>query len=325
MARRKSTHQTGLPRISGIGAIVHHAWIAFVCLKCKSPNFIDIGEILLDPWDAYLSAHWECKTCNYVHSKDSVLPFNEWPKEYITPKSIKCQRFWQGFFRLSTENKESYWKICNACGRILPGNSFSRHKSWGPLEKQMECRSCKGAINAYLNPKRTTQQLHESSIKRRIGDMLLEGEDEAVNIKGLFRRFNNRCFKTGNPLDIRKRDTWAIDHILPSSLLYPLSVKNAALLSKEANTNKRNKWPSHFYNNNELIALAQITGADLSLLSRKVPIINPEIDVNTCVSRFLRVRQHSDLSKRIMELKKLLEEYSLIDKLSKSNRNILGY
>ena len=46
-----------------------------------------------------------------------------------------------------------------------------------------------------------------------------------------------------------------------------MTKENAALLSKEANNNKRNKWSSHFYTNNELIKLARITGADLSLLS----------------------------------------------------------
>ena len=103
----------------------------------------------------------------------------------------------------------------------------------------MECRSCKGAINAILNPKRTKQQLHESSVRRRIADLFLEGENETIDIQDLFERFESKCFKTKKPLDINKRKTWAIDHILPSKYLYPLKKENAALLSKSANETER--------------------------------------------------------------------------------------
>jgi len=325
MPRRKTKHKTGLPRIPGIGAKVHYAWVAYVCINCGRLNIFSIGNCLLDPKSAYADASWKCRKCGYLHNKDSLLPFSKWPFEYIDPASIKCQRFWQAFFRISTEKKESYWKQCNACGRVLPNFAFDRHKNWGPLEKQMECRSCKGAINAYLNPKRTKQQLYESNIKRRVGDLLTESENQAINVNDLFRRFKGKCFKTGIKLNKQDRDSWEIDHILPSSYLYPLTRKNAALLSRQANNNKRNKWPSHFYTNSELIRLARLTGADLSLLASKEPIVNQNIDVDKCVSRYLQVREFSNLDKRIMELKKLLKDYKVIDKLSEANKKLLGY
>jgi len=239
-------------------------------------------------------------------------------------ESPVAQRFWNAFFAVSTEHTESYWKQCNVCGRILPFSSFSKHSGWGPLQRQMECRGCKGAINAVLNPKRTSQQLFESSIRRRLGDMLLAGCDETIAIDELFARFNHKCFKTRKSLDIRDRKSWAIDHILPSSYLYPLTVSNAALLSKEANDNKRDRWPSEFYTNNELIKLAKLTGADLKLLSSKKPIINSHIDVDACVTRVLSVREQSNLWKRIDELKKMLVSYGLADKLSDNNKKLLG-
>ena len=189
----------------------------------------------------------------------------------------------------------------------------------------MECRSCKGAINAVLNPKRTKEQLHESAVRRRVADLLLEGENEPIDIADLFKRFGSRCFKTKQPLDIKKRDTWAIDHILPSKWLYPLTKENASLLSADANNNKRDKWPSEFYTNNELIELAKITGADLSLLSRKTPIINEDINVDKCVKRYLQVRERSHLPKRIREIKKILIDYKLVNKLSRENRKLLGF
>ena len=189
----------------------------------------------------------------------------------------------------------------------------------------MECRSCKGAINAVLNPKRSKEQLHESAVRRRIADLFLEGENETIDLQDLFNRFEHKCFKTKIPLDINDRSSWAVDHILPSKYLYPLTKENAALLSKNANENKRDKWPSKFYTNNELIELAKITGANLKLISNKNAITNRNIDVNKGVERYLQVREKSDLPKRIKEIKKILQVYDLVDGLSNDNKKLLGF
>ncbi len=323
MPRRKTKNITGLARIEGIP--YHDAWVGFICLSCGSLNNIRIGLQLLDPRNTYKTAEWECGRCGYTHSKNSDLPFENWTEDFTVAESIKAQRFWEAFFRIATEHPESYWKQCNACRRILPFATFSKHAGWGPLERQMECRSCKGAINAVLNPKRTKEQLHESSVRRRIADLLVEGENEKIDIEDLFKRFNSRCFKTGVKLDINKRSSYEIDHILPSKWLYPLTKENACLLSLDANNSKTGKWPSEFYTNNELIELAKITGADLGLLANKSPIINTNINVNKCVERYLQVRERSHLPKRINELKKILKDYNLIDKLSPKNKKMLGF
>ena len=126
-------------------------------------------------------------------------------------------------------------------------------------------------------------------------------------------------------MDINKRDTWAIDHILPSKYLYPLKKENAALLSRSANENKRDKWPSKFYTNNELIDLAKITGANIALISSKHPIMNHNIDVNKGVERYLQVREKSDLPKRIKEIKKILQVYDLVENLTTENKKLLGF
>lgn len=332
MPRRQTKNRTDIRRLPNIP--YHDAWVSFACIKCGHQNFILIGKKLLSPGEAYENALWKCEKCGFIHSKSSDLPekdltgkdlpFKSWGKKLINHESIAAQRFWKSFFSVATEYASSYWKQCNTCGRILPAAAFSGHKGWGPLEKQMECRSCKSVINANLNPKRTKEQLHESAVKRRIADLLLEGENEKMNFEELFKRFDSRCFKTGKVLDINDRKSWAIDHILPSRYLYPLTKENAALLSREANENKRDNWPSHFYTNNELKRLAMITGANLSLIASKKPIINPNIDVDKCVSRMLNVRGATDLSRRIDELKKLLSDYHLTNRLSSNNKKILG-
>ncbi len=323
MARRKSKNVTGISRIEGIP--YHDAWIGFECINCKEINYICIGKTLINPNEAYEDAVWECKKCGFIHSKESDLPFDNWEDQYKDSDSITAIRFWEGFFRISTENPESYYKQCNVCTRILPFNAFSKHSGWGPLQRQMECRSCKGAINAVLNPKRTKQQLHESSVRRRIADLFIADENESIDHKELFIRFNGQCFKTKKKLKIEDRKSWAIDHILPSKYLYPLKKENAALLSKEANNNKKDKWPSKYYTNNELIELAKITGADLHLLSSPKPIINKTIDINKGVERYLQVREKSNLNKRIKEIKKIIQVYKLEKLLSDENKRLLGF
>ncbi len=154
--------------------------------------------------------------------------------------------------------------------------------------------------------------------------MLLEGENQTIKPEDLFARFGSKCFKTRKPLDIKDRQSWAIDHILPSKYLYPLTIENAALLSAGANNNKRDRWPSEFYTNNELIELSRITGADLNLLASRSPVVNSSIDVDGCVSRFLKVRERSNLAKRLKELRKLLEENDLVARLSAQNKKMLG-
>lgn len=333
MARRTTTNRTNIPRIAGVP--VHHAFAFYVCVRCLAHNFVSVGTKPLSPTEAYESQSWKCSVCGFAHSRTSPLPtkdhkgrktpFAKWDPQLTGANSLGAQRFWKAFFTMSTEARDAYWKQCNTCGRILPTRSFSGHAGWGPLEKQMECRSCKAVINTSLNPKRTKEQLHESAARRRTADLLLAGESERLDLKELFKRFGGKCFKTGKSLKYEERGTWAVDHILPSRWLYPLSVRNAALLSKSANENKRDRWPSEFYSNNELKRLAQITGANLALVSSKKPIVNPHIDVNACVTRMLTVRGATDMSRRIDDLKKLLADNNLVSKLSAKNKRMLGY
>lgn len=264
MPRRSITNRTAIPRIAG--AKPSDVWVVFVCLKCNKVNLLSIGERLMSEDEAYNEAEWKCDNCGYVHSRQSGLPllgvngentpFASWKEEYTLPGDLYMERFWRAFFRIAVADKTNYWKQCNTCDRVQSGASFDRHVGWGPLEKQMECRSCKAVINTTLNPLRTQQQLHESSSKRRAAELLLEGENQNVNIDELFERFGSKCFKTGVIIKKEDRGTWAIDHILPSRWLYPLSPQNAALLSTKANAAKNDKWPSDFYTNEELIRLA---------------------------------------------------------------------
>lgn len=155
MARRKSINKTDIKRLPGITS--HEVWISFACLKCSNRSYIQIGKKFLNPMDSYLNALWKCQNCGFIHSRSSDLPdvdlvgkdlpFKAWGKKITSHLSIATQRFWKAFFTIATEYPSSYWKQCNSCGKILPAPAFSGHKGWGPLEKQLECRSCKSVIN----------------------------------------------------------------------------------------------------------------------------------------------------------------------------------
>lgn len=324
MARRQTKNKTGIDRLSAVNT--SNVYVMYSCVNCGKQSIQPIGRNILDPEEAYENCEWTCPHCGYIHSKENDLPESwesTWNEDYLLSDSEQCQAFWKAFFRSCTLNPEVYWKQCNVCGRILPYSAFDRHVGWGVLEKQLECKACKAAINATLNPKRTAEQLREGSLRRRLGD-LFAPSDTRLDIEDLFQRFDNKCFLTGAPLDINDTQSWHIDHILPSKYFYPLTKENACLLSAKANGNKRDKWPSQFYNDKQLVELARITGAPLELLMSKKPIINRNIDVNKAFERWIDVRDKSDLAKRLKEFKKVIIDNNLINFLNRTNRMMLG-
>lgn len=324
MARRKTTNSTGIDRLSSVNS--SDIFVMYTCVNCRERNIEPVGKALLDSDEAYENCEWKCPHCGYVHSKENDLPEtweNSWNSDFLLSDSEQCQAFWKAFFRACTLNPEAYWKQCNVCGRILPYSAFDRHVKWGALEKQLECKACKAAINATLNPKRTTEQLREGSLRRRLGDLFAPTETKLDKAE-LFERFHGRCFLTGATLDINDTQSWHIDHILPSKYFYPLTKENACLLSAKANGNKRDKWPSQFYTDKQLVELSKITGAPLELLLSKEPIINTNIDVNKAFERWTDVRDKSDLSKRIKEFKKVILDNNLVEFLSETNKKALG-
>lgn len=327
MARRKSSNITGIRHLSDVPN--DDIWIAYTCLECNEVNYENIGKHIVTAEYAYNNFEWKCKKCEYIHSKNSDIPkrFDNWDDALRKYDSLTCQRFWQSFFRLSTANPENYWKQCTTCGRVLPSTFFAKHTKWSELEKQQECKSCKAAINAIGNPKRTKEQLREGTTRRRLGDLMNPDLDYKPysDIKDIFKRFGGKCFMTGENLDINNTAEWAIDHILPATYFYPLTKENAALLSAKANGDKRAKWPSEVYNNSQLLELSRITGADINLLSSPTPILNTNIDVNLAVERYIgKSRSGAKLHKKAAEIVKVLKSCNLIDKLSEDNKKMLG-
>ena len=85
-----------------------------------------------------------------------------------------------------------------------------------------------------------------------------------------------KCFKCGKDLSTAEAAIERpLDHTLPLYYLFPLNTDNATLLCRDHNGEKSGKWPSSYYNEEELRRLSIITGIDYSTL-RGEPFYNPE-------------------------------------------------
>lgn len=145
---------------------------------------------------------------------------------------------------------------------------------------QLECRFCKKfTVNAAHNPQRTSAQMKEDAARRRnielLVDALLDGSPQLRYrhdtgrelADDVFSRFRGQCFRCEETLAPR---SWHLDHTRPLALLWPLDGTATALCSS-CNTEKRDRPPSEFYTDDELVSLARITGVPLKELQNPDP------------------------------------------------------
>ena len=135
---------------------------------------------------------------------------------------------------------------------------------------QLECRFCKKfEVNAPHNPQRTSSQMKEDAARRRAFELLLDslyhgtpslrysqetGSELAADV---YARFNGKCFKCGKVLG-SERDMH-LDHTRPLALLWPLD-QHATALCAQHNSEKRDRLPVEYYNEEELGRLGPMVG-----------------------------------------------------------------
>ena len=172
-------------------------------------------------------------------------------------------------------------KKCSYCGRLLPIDPtrlgiLAFHKHNAKVSKhQNECRACKKwRINDSFNPKRTTDQLHESSVITRERKVFLREPEILQEIKDrtgaglkskVWERFGRRCFRCGVAVAL---DDFQLDHTRPLAYLWPID-EYATCLCAGCNNEKKEKFPVDFYKPQELKRLAEITGLSLENLKEK--------------------------------------------------------
>lgn len=173
-------------------------------------------------------------------------------------------------------------KKCSYCSRHLPldpdrPGTLSFHKHNAKVSNhQNECRSCKKwRINDNFNPKRTVDQLNESSVITRERKLFLREPQLLQELKertgsGLksqvWERFDRRCFYCKKLLALAEVQ---LDHTRPLAYLWPLD-EYATCLCAEHNNQKQDKFPIDFYSLEQLNELSAITGLSLDKLQLKV-------------------------------------------------------
>lgn len=146
---------------------------------------------------------------------------------------------------------------------------------------QLECRFCKKfEVNAAHNPKRTAAQMKEDAARRRAFELLLEElykgtpqlryrhEHGSELADDVWERFGGHCFKCGTKLKSKK--SMHLDHTRPLKLLWPLD-GSATALCASYNSEKRDRAPVEFYNEEQLRRLSNITGLSLGELQDPRP------------------------------------------------------
>jgi len=84
----------------------------------------------------------------------------------------------------------------------------------------MECRGCKGAINAFSIQSEHPSNTNEAAVRAACADLLLEGENRPVDLRLLFQRSVN-VLQMWEEIDVRCAQDWEIDHIMPQDTCIP--------------------------------------------------------------------------------------------------------
>ena len=172
-------------------------------------------------------------------------------------------------------------KKCSYCGRMLPLDpdrlgtlAFHKHNA-KRTKHQNECRACKKwRINDDFNPKRTVDQLHESSVITRERKLFLREPERLQEFKdregaGLkskaWERFDRKCFYCKRDLELGEVQ---LDHTRPLAYLWPID-EHATCLGAEHNNQKTDRFPVDFYNDTPLHELSEITGLSYEELIAK--------------------------------------------------------
>jgi hypothetical protein len=247
MTRRKTRHTTG---IRGTGTVDAAAlWLVAECSRVGCEHFLRVSEA--DLAAAAITGVVKCPECGWENDLD-------WVESGVQ------------------------MKYCRICERLQPLESFHRHKPTGRsfrTGRQLECRECKNTkINPALNPLRTPDQHREAGQRRRLYGTLA-GQSGKLNMETVFEKFEHKCFNCNTPLQTDgSLGRFALDHTLPVKLLWPMTTETATLLCSDCNGRKHEQWPSQFYTEHQLRALARLTGIPYDVLSGPPTVNRQAVD-----------------------------------------------
>jgi len=233
-------------------------------------------------------------------------------------------------FAIEEEGRTICLKKCSYCGRQLPLDpnrlgalAFHKHND-KKANHQNECRACKKwRINDTFNPRRTPDQLHESSVITRERKIFLREPERLQEIKDrtgaglrsqVWERFSRKCFRCDVPVDL---DGFQLDHTRPLAYLWPID-EFATCLCATCNNEKKEKFPAEFYTPKQIRRLSVITGLPVSDLTKK-DVKGVELDrILADLSRFARdwePRTFFATARKVAELRPSVDLMALLQDL----------
>ncbi len=166
------------------------------------------------------------------------------------------------------------------------------------------------------NQTRTKNQHIEDTgarFRTKIIEAALTGPRPKIDYDKVYTKFQGKCFNCAHPIAYDNTHIGRqahLDHTLPHSFYYPYTTDTITLLCAVCNLAKRNKWPSIFYSNEQLIQLEHLTGLSLNKPPQyNIPIFvalynNFDIIMQRLLHRF---RKHPIEQKHIL-IQKLLND-----------------
>ena len=254
--------------VRGMGDII------FKGFQCLNPNCQEFIFVRKEDISEFFEI--ECPSCGHVHKYGDEAKFFDYKLRDLRKNSIIKDGVFTILHDAYVAEAEEF-KYCIICCTLKPLALFDRHSA-RKSKRQGECRLCKSVYNTLKNPTRTQDQHREAAQKRRLYMELTGGE--RINSKEIYNRFANKCFKCGLNLsqDIQTGSLCSagnLDHTLPAKYLWPMTSQNATLLCKDHNGEKAGKWPSEFYDEQELRKLVPLTGISYETMTGD-PHYNPE-------------------------------------------------
>ncbi|MET3548335.1 5-methylcytosine-specific restriction endonuclease McrA [Paenibacillus favisporus] len=248
--RKKATHVKG-----------QTIYIGFQCLNHECEHFLFVKkDDICEDFELY------CSKCNFKFEYGGETEFFDY-KYKVDGEIIKEDKFIVSHDNYIAEASEfKYCVLCNALKPISAFSTLKRLKSKSSSGHQSECKTCKDIYNNLANPIRTIDQHREYAQKRKL--FVNIAGNHKLNSTEVYSRFNHSCFNCGKDLKIYQNSKEKpLDHTLPVKFLWPLTTENATLLCQTCNTRKSDKWPSEFYEVDQLGELHRLTGIPYAILS----------------------------------------------------------
>jgi hypothetical protein len=231
--------------------------------------------------------------------------------------------------------------------KLLPISEFTTNKNYSHLIinklgnslQPFSKESKKKYVNGPSNKKRTKTQHCESSQSSRTKGLLSAlayGDLKTPSIEEIFKKFDNKCFKTGKVIDITDTKSYQIDHFMPASGYWPLNNNTATLLSKDANQSKNDKHPITFYGVEKTMELCKILNFPFEIINDERYILNDNVlfyfdtHFDKVIKKWFQIcrnkvsfkRYLNKEIKRIVKLDKYNKHSELIEKLKKHERTM---